>query len=402
MKTVGIIAEYNPFHNGHLYQLKKAKELSGADYAVIVLSGDFTQRGTPAFIDKYARTEMALLSGADLVLELPVRFATGSAEAFAQGAVSLLHFLSVDSLCFGSECGSLSDLSIVAKLLAEVPPAFRDALSEALKDGRSYPAARSEALKACLPADFDETVLQSPNNILGIEYLKAIYKLNSNMEPFTIKREGSGYLEPALKEGAFSSALALRNALFSGDRLSAVSSFVPESTLQILKSRLAETVPLTEDDFSTLLFYRLLSLEKEGYTAFYDVSQALSDKIAGNLFAFQSWSRFCALLKSKDLTYTRINRCLLHILLGIKKEDSPALYARVLGFRASSRPVFSTLSKKEVPLVSKLADADKLLNENALFQLQQDIFAAHLYDAVFAQKNGGTLSNEYRREIIIR
>lgn len=410
MKTVGIIAEYNPLHNGHGYQLARAKELTGADYVIVILSGDFTQRGIPALIDKYTRTEMALCAGADLVLELPVCFATGSAEFFASGAVSLLDGLGVDYLCFGSESGDLETLEHISRILAAEPSDFKCSLSEHLQKGMSFPAARNLALEEHLASAgqndavsrIKNGLLEAANNILGVEYLKAMHRLDSTMQAVTLLREGSGYLDDTLAHGSFCSALAVRKWLLSGKDISALKPFLPESSLELLSKASSQNSLLSEDDFSSLLFYRLLALHSEGYTAFADVSQALSDKITGNLFSFQSWSQFCGILKSRDLTYTRISRCLLHILLDIRVQEKVAPYARILGFKEASKPLFGSLKSGKIPLIAKLADAGNLLSDTALSILEQDIFTAHVYDSIAAQKKGGPIQNEYRRQIIIK
>lgn len=418
MKTVGIIAEYNPFHNGHQYQLAQAKELSGADYAVVILSGDFTQRGTPALVSKYARCEMALLGGADLVLELPVCFSLGSAEYFARGAVNLLDSLGVDALCFGSECGNISSLKLIADILLREPADYKRLLLQHQKEGMSFPAARSLALNEYIQNTPEENLattgisieelLQSPNNILGIEYIKALLMRNSTMEIYTLLRQGAGYLNTALPDGSFCSALAARRAIEQGAPLSSLVSFLPEDTLQILKRELQMGFPVTADDFSSMLFYRLLSLQPQGYTAFADVSESLSDKISNSLEQYISFSQFCEkILKSKDLTHTRISRALFHILLGITEEflqtaasHDVACYARILGFRTSSAGLLSTLSAGPTPFLSKLADAEKLLDPFGSKMLAQDVFASHLYEGIAAQKTGRTTEHEYRRQII--
>lgn len=416
MKTVGIIAEYNPFHNGHLYQMQQAKKLSGADYVIVVLSGNFTQRGTPAILDKFARCETALLGGADAVFELPVCFATGSAEYFARGAVALLDGLHVDALCFGSECGDIHALSRAAAILAKEPAVYKKFLKENLHRGLSFPAARSHAMaqysvsvsedaKDIIPKD----LLRTPNNILGIEYLKALYRRQSTMETYTLPRKGAGYSDTALQKGAFASAMALRKKLFGDADFELLSSFLPESSLHVLKRELLPGYPVSMDDFSSMLFYRLLSLQKEGFTSYMDVSKALSDKICRHLCRYQSATRFGEqILKSKDLTQTRISRSLLHILLSITKKDmenfaakGDALYARLLGFRKSSEALLGHLSKGSIPLLSKLADADKLLSPLGIQMLSHDIFASHLYDSIPAQKTGRPIQNEYSRQIVI-
>lgn len=432
MKTVGIIAEYNPFHNGHLYQLKKAKEITGADFAVVVMSGDFTQRGTPAVFDKYTRCRLSLLAGADLCIELPVVYATASAELFAKGAVSLLSALGVDALCFGSECGEIAPLREIASLLFAEPPAYKEALNKALKEGLSFPSARAVAVRKCahagsLPgADVSSSgslsgmdaaasdVLASPNNILGIEYLKALLALEKNRQhapvPYTIKREGDGYLSHTLSEESFCSAMALRKGIAEGNP--DLLRYVPESIRQEFSDTCQTKSALCADDFSGMLFYKLLSEKDAGYDSYLDVSSDLSDKIRKNLGTFTTFSAFCEnSLKSKDITLTRVYRSLLHILLSIKKEDLPAAapYARILGFREASFEVFGCLSKENIPLLSRLKDASSLLSPEALSCLSKDIFAAQLYEHVrmqhmlhklHMQKDDCPFVSEYSRPVI--
>ena len=418
MKTVGIIAEYNPFHNGHLYQLKKAKEVTDADFAVVVMSGDFTQRGTPAVFDKYTRCRLSLLAGADLCIELPVVYATASAELFAKGAVSLLSALGVDALCFGSECGEIAPLREIASLLFAEPPAYKEALNKALKEGLSFPSARAVAVRksahaGSLPgADVTASdVLASPNNILGIEYLRALLALEKNGQhapvPYTIKRKGDGYLSHTLSEESFCSAMALRKGIAEGNP--DLLRYVPESIRQEFSDTCQTKSALCADDFSGMLFYKLLSEKDSGYDSYLDVSSDLSDKIRKNLGTFTTFSAFCEnSLKSKDITLTRVYRSLLHILLSIKKEDLPAAapYARILGFREASFEVFGCLSKENIPLLSRLKDASSLLSPEALSCLSKDIFAAQLYEHVrmqhmlHMQKDDCPFVSEYSRPVI--
>lgn len=432
MKTVGIIAEYNPFHNGHLYQLKKAKEITGADFAVVVMSGDFTQRGTPAVFDKYTRCRLSLLAGADLCIELPVVYATASAELFAKGAVSLLSALGVDALCFGSECGEIAPLREIASLLFAEPPAYKEALNKALKEGLSFPSARAVAVRKCAHAGSlsgmdaaasgslsgvdaaASDVLASPNNILGIEYLKALHALEKNGQhapvPYTIKREGDGYLSHTLSEESFCSAMALRKGI--AEENPDLLRYVPESIRQEFSDTCQTKSALCADDFSGMLFYKLLSEKDSGYDSYLDVSSDLSDKIRKNLGTFTTFSAFCEnSLKSKDITLTRVYRSLLHILLSIKKEDLPAAapYARILGFREASFEVFGCLSKENIPLLSRLKDASSLLSPEALSCLSKDIFAAQLYEHVrmqhmlhklHMQKDDCPFVSEYSRPVI--
>ena len=260
MKTVGIITEYNPFHNGHRYQIRKARELTGADFVVTAMSGDFVQRGEPALFDKYTRTAMALEGGADLVLELPVRFATSSAEDFAACGVALLDRLGVvDHLCFGSELGRLDVLEQTADILVAEPDGFREELRKCLAAGYSYPRAREMALMKVMEAGerrSDDNMLSSPNNILGIEYLKALKRRDSRIQPLTIRRKGQGYHETALPEESkaqFPSASALRKACQDAF----VSGTFSHETW----------VPVFPDDLSLLLDARLLD-------RFYEIGRA--------------------------------------------------------------------------------------------------------------------------------
>ena len=243
MRVLGIIAEYNPFHKGHVYHIQKAKELSGADHAIIVMSGDFVQRGVPALLPKHLRAEMALSCGADAVFELPVCYSTGSAELFAAGAVSLLDKLGVtDALCFGAECGELAPLEHIAQILAEEPTNYRLNLRKALKSGVPFPVARQRALEEYLgegsaESDSLSSVLSLPNNILAIEYLKELYRRNSSIKPFVLKRKDSDYHAEILQHG-FSSASAIRKVFSESADIREIQSILenqlPSSCLSII------------------------------------------------------------------------------------------------------------------------------------------------------------------------
>lgn len=221
MKIIGIIAEYNPFHNGHAYQITTIRERTGADFVIVAMSGDFVQRGAPAILDKYARAQMALSCGADLVLELPALWATASAEHFAMAGVTLFEKMGlVDGICFGAETDNLPLLTAIADILADEPEAYRTLLASYLKTGAAFPKARASALadfvamhEMHLTDDLHE-VLSSPNNILAIEYLKALRRRHSSMTPYLIRREGSGYHDTALAPTA--SATGIREALLAG------------------------------------------------------------------------------------------------------------------------------------------------------------------------------------------
>ncbi|MBE5883263.1 MAG: nucleotidyltransferase [Lachnospiraceae bacterium] len=410
MKVNGIIAEYNPFHNGHHHQMNDAKAFTGADYTIIAMSGDFVQRGAPALINKYKRTEMALRNGADLVLELPSYYAISSAEYFATGAVSLLDKLGVVThLCFGSECGNLAVLQQIADILLTEPEHFSEALRENLRQGLSYPTARTSALlQYDTSLSVHKDVLSSPNNILGIEYMKALRRRNSSIVPFTTIRVGNDYHDRRLGQKQ-SSALAIRHAILSRTDTEYLQDHMPESAHNILSACLESKSFLYSDDFSAILHYKLLREAENGFTQYLDVSSELSDRIRKNLYQYNGFKSFCDLLKSKDMTYTRISRCLLHILLDMKTdvmEQYRAMdyipYARVLGFRKESTPLLTAIGEhSSIPLITKLADAQKVLSAESLEMLQQDILRTDLYESTIALKSGLPMANEYRTPIVI-
>lgn len=436
--AVGIIAEYNPFHNGHAYQIQKARELSGADYCVVVMSGDFVQRGAPAIFDKYTRTKMALLSGADLVLEIPPVFAASSAEDFSACGVSMLDRLGVVShLCFGSECGDIDILRSLADILYREPEEFSRLMKEYLKQGNTYPQARAMALADFFKEDnrnqfpdFDD-VLSSPNNILGIEYCKAIQKRNSSLIPVTIKRQGKDYHDMELADHsdavsgnctalcppfagdtcsfAFSSASAIRKAVKeTGSGISSsLKSQVPPAVWELM----AETTPMFLDDFSALLSYRLLELHRHQipFERFGDVSSELAVRIDRQLLDFASFENRIQALKTRQYTYTRISRCLLHILLHMTEEDirfrkqhDYLSYIRVLGFRKDAAGLLKAIKKASaMPFITKTADASRILDSDSYQEFLSDLFCSHIYQSAAEQKSGILRKNEYTQSVIL-
>ncbi len=423
MKTVGIIAEYNPFHKGHAYHLRKAKELTGADYVVIVMSGPFTQRGVPALTDKYTRAKMALAEGADLVLELPIPYASGSAEAFAGGAVSLLEALGcVDTLCFGSECGDLNALFSYARLFEEEPEDYRSLLKYYLKQGFPYPAARSRAAEeylnytqhvcVCSRDDADcrqeSVVLRHPNNILGIEYCRALLGRRSPIRPVTLNRASAHYHDTAMDAG-FASASAIRRAILQEGLSSSVEAQLPPASFQILREALKDCPPLTVNDFSQALFYRLLTLSRTELACFQDLSSDLAARMENCRFRFTVISDFADLLKTKELTHSRITRALCHILLDLRQADLNTLrqeaypvYLRALGFRRSAGPLLTSIKEKSAaPLLVKAADASAVLTPAQYALFQKDVLAAHIYEAARVSRFHAEFKHEYTRSPVI-
>lgn len=411
MKTVGLITEYNPFHNGHAYHIEKAKMLTGADRVIVVMSGDFVQRGAPAVMPKHLRAESALLSGASLIIELPVCFATGSAEYFAQGSISLLNQLGcIDSICFGSECGDLHLLKEIAQILADEPIEYQTALKQALKEGASFPAARQEALN--IYSDKYSEILASPNNILGIEYLKALAKIHSKMEPFTIKRIGAGYHDMDIN-GQFSSATAIRSDIYqladvnsSSESLplTHIQTQVPSSCHELMKKNYQTRYPVKADDFSLLLKAKLLSETAGSLSHYLDMSPELANRILRLRNDYLSFEQFCDLLKTKELTRSRISRSFIHVLLGITNDwltamKAPAPYARILGFRRDHADLLGILKRtSDIPLITSPARA--VLTDTAYQMLELDIYASDLYESVITDLYGTPFHNELTKQII--
>lgn len=424
MKTVGIIAEYNPFHLGHQFQLSYCRNQLKADYIVVVMSGDYVQRGAPALLSKELRADMALRCGADLVLELPVSYACASAEFFARGGVELLDGIGVtDLLCFGSEAGYMEPFYQTAEILCEEPSAYRQHLKELLKTGMNFPSARSQALihyqKAANPL-FDEegfsAFLNSPNNILGIEYCKALRSLKSSITPVTLRREGAQYHSQCLTDTPMPSASAIRafftrhireDASSSKEEethdFSQLASALPEPAFSLFQDALCRQAFVTEEDLDLLLHYLLLSSTEEDLCRHMDFSPELARRIKNRLNEYQGFLSFTDLLKTRELTRSRIQRALLHLLLHIEETPKKVSYARVLGFQKSAASLLKGIKEKgRLPLLTKLANAPKLLDADGLATLSQDIFASHLYESILSQKEKRPFVHEYQKPVLIR
>lgn len=410
MQVNGIIAEYNPFHNGHKYQLEESRRRTCAGYTIIAMSGNFVQRGAPALLDKHSRAEMALRCGADLVLELPTLYASSSAEYFASGAVALLDKLGVVThLCFGSECGDVTLLTQIANILADEPAEYSAALKRFMQQGYSYPNARVNALMQLYPfLEGHWQVFSSPNNILAIEYLKALHRRKCTIQPVTTKRTGAGYHDRQTDK-EICSALALRQALYAGSAPSQLCYHMPAEAGQILADRLSRNRLLRLNNFSSMLHYKLLLERDHGFQDYLDVSADLSARIQNRLGEYTNFDSFCDVLKTKEMTYNRISRCLLHILLDITKADMDmgramdyVPYARILGFRKGSEPLLSAIKEKSsIPLVSKLADAEDLLDPTAYAMLRQDVLAGEIYQAAVSAGTERPSANEYTTPLAI-
>ncbi|WP_097025533.1 nucleotidyltransferase [Clostridium peptidivorans] len=366
MKITGIVVEYNPLHNGHVIHVKKTKEVTKCDGVVAVMSGHFVQRGAPAILDKWTRTKMALLNGVDLVIELPVLYSISSAEFFAWGSMSLLNSLGiVDSLCFGSESGNILDIMKISNILVNEPLEFKTSLKKYLDEGNTFPLARNLALyeylgnnkKNCLSFN---NFFASSNNILGIEYCKNLLKLNSNIKPFTISRQGSSYNSPNL-ESEFSSATAIRNHLHTNTDINYIKYFTPDSVWNILES-------FKKDDYSFKFEDKVLNYIKYKYISgigdtekIPEASEGLSNRINSFILNSNDMNELIMNIKTKRYTYSRISRILYQYFLNfdtlnydmLRREPCP--YARVLGFNSIGREMLKKMKKSSsIPIYTKL------------------------------------------------
>lgn len=418
MKVTGIIAEYNPFHNGHAYHIEETKKGTEADYIVAVMSGNFVQRGAPAILTKYERAKMALENGADLVIELPVTAALSSAEGFAAGGVSLLNNLGVvNTLSFGTEASSPEEtdtLQTAANLLSEEPEEFQMLLFSYLKQGNSFPAARMKAVTDYFEAAGENTgiissLLSSPNNILAIEYLKAIKRYHSGLTPFTITRKGKGYHDTELSCN-MASATGIRKFLlgqFLQESKESLSKAVPSSVYQSLCTASSQNCFLRENDFSAMLYYALTTCAQKT-EPFLSSAPDLELRIRNLLEQFASWSQFAILLKSKNQTYTAISRYLTHVLLGIGRDQFElaadfhfAPYARILGFRRDSAPLLKEIQKRSrIPVITRLAKDCSFLTPKQKELLNLDIHASELYNYIRTLKSGQQMLSDYRQPLI--
>ena len=387
-KVIGIIAEYNPFHNGHLYHFKESLKVTDSSYSIAIISGNFTQRGSTSLVDKWAKTEMAIKNGIDLVIELPLLYSISSAENFAEGAIKILDSLKiVDYLSFGSESGNLSTLNMIVDVLNKEPKAYKNILSHELSKGLSFPRARENALLMYLnDIRRFSNVLSSPNNILGIEYLKALKKLKSPITPITIERYNAGYHDTTYN-GNVASATAIRN-IVKNNGWDILRKVVPENTFSILLEniKVGHIVP-DLSVFEKQIIYNLRKMSIQEIAELPDVSEGLENAIKNTANSCNSVVEFLNIIKSKRYTNTRIQRILLYALLGITKKDmtlskKSTPHIRILGFNDKGKYLISEIAKANPKLeiitsVKKYMDTSN--NKNSKYILEKDIWATNVY-----------------------
>ena len=385
---LGIVSEYNPFHNGHILHLRKSLSITKADFTVAVMSGNFTQRGSTAIVDKWSRAEMALISGIDLVIELPLLYSISSAENFADGAIRILDNLKVvDYLSFGAETSDIDILTEISEILYKEPKAYKTLLANELKKGLSFPKARENALLSYLDNNNKySNILSSPNNILGIEYMKALKKYKSNIKPVSIARFEAGYNDTNYS-GNIASATAIRNIIKNGG-FNILRNLLPSSSFNILIDNVKQGHIIPDlSVFERQIIYNLRKMSVEEIGNLPDVSEGLEFSIKKAANSCNTLLEFLNIIKSKRYTSTRLQRILLYTLLEITKKDinlskKVTPYARVLGLNKRGKFLISEIAKANPKLeiiTSVKRFLDNSTNKNLNTLLEKDIFSTNVY-----------------------
>lgn len=403
---LGIVSEYNPFHNGHLRHLNYSKEVTKCTFSVAVMSGNFTQRGDTALVDKWTRAEMALKAGVDLVIELPTVYATSSAENFAEGAIKILNSLGVvDYVSFGSEIGELAPLNEVAEILYKEPKEFSSLITRQLKSGLSYPKARELAISMYFGSSKKFTeILENPNNVLGIEYLKALKKYRSPILPLTMKRDYSDYNSKKVRNGIASST-AIRTMIEHKKNIHYV---VPYETYELMEEQieLGHIIP-NLSIFEKQIIYTLRKMSVQEIANLPDVTEGLEYRIKEAANISNTLETLIANIKTKRYTLTRIQRILVHTLLGITAKDVNASrkvvpYIRILGFNKHGKRIISAIAANN-PSLKIIVSLKKFMenNSNATLRnmISKDILATNIYTLGYSGMDG--LANlDYTHKII--
>ena len=419
MKTLGIIAEYNPFHKGHKYHIEKSKELTKADSVVAIMSGNFTQRGTPAICDKWKRTNMALQNGVDLVIELPLFYSIRSAEYFAQGSMQLLDKLGIiESVVFGSENGNIESINNIAKLLLKNDFYLNQRIKYYLKDGFPFPSARKYALIDLLKIEnidnFDNEnvikILSGSNNILAIEYAKAKLKYNLNLNLETIKRIGENYHSKNI-EKKFISATSVRDAVYK-DNIKTIKNKIPESTFNILKDEIKKNkIPINKEHLGILVLSKLRRFDAKQISKLFDINIDLAIRIKNASENSGDYFELMNLINTKSYTKTRFQRVLLYILFELKQDllekndkNGPS-YIRVLGFNNKGQDLISNIDKKSTtPIIFNPKEYINEINlkskEPLVSSLSYDIYATDIYTLLYNNKKYRKANLDFTKKVI--
>ncbi len=356
MKITGVVAEYNPFHSGHEYQLKMAKELSGCDCLAVVMSGNYVQRGEPAIIDKFKRAEAAIYGGADIVIELPMPFSCQNAEMFAFAAMKELKKMNIDSISFGCENDNVFILQKIAEL--QLSPKFNNFVKAEMKKGISYPNAMSNSLKALLGSEAE--AVYRPNNVLAVEYIKSAMKLNLNLRYYPVKRLGMNHNDTEIS-GPFHSASAIRKFIIKG---SFSNLKLTDKSIEMIEKFYREHKKYnTLNNYLDYLYYKIINTEQ--LHNIYEIKEGLNNKIISQVYKHESIDDLIISLKSKRYTYSKLRRGLLNILLDIETVDINKImstnfdYIKVLSFNNKGRKAINYVRQNGTKLINRYSDYKK-------------------------------------------
>lgn len=407
-KVLAIIAEYNPFHNGHLYQIEEAKKQTGADYVVAIMSGNFTQRGNTSLVNKWVKANMALQNAVDIVIELPTIYSISSAENFAEGAIKILDSLKVvDTLCFGTETADFAALNNIANILYNEPKEYLSMLNHELGKGVSYPKARESALMMYLN-DIKRyaNILSGSNNILAIEYLKALKKLKSNMKPYSIQRKKVYYNDEKIVD-EFASSTAIRK-LIAREEYDELRKVVPTDSYMLLREEIKRgNIVIDIVKFEKEILYELRSMSLSEIAQLPDVSEGLENTIKNAVDSCNNIIDLINIVKSKRYTQTRIQRILLYALLRITKRDMANAkkvipYTRILGFNKKGKQLLSEICKinKKINIITSVKKFESVNTNKALSQmLEKDIYASNIYTLGYEYDSWSNL--DYTNKLIV-
>ena len=406
-RVLGVVAEYNPFHNGHAYHIEQSKQIAKCRYTVCVMSGNFTQRGSCSLVDKWSKAQMAIKNGVDLVLELPVIYAISSAENFAYGAMQILDSLKVvDDISFGAECPDIQILDEIATVLYNEPKAYKNILAHELSTGISFPKARENALMMYLnDVRRYSNVISSPNNILGIEYLKALKLINSHLVPHAVERIEADYNSTGIS-GNIVSSTAIRNIVKSGN-FKVLANIMPKESYSILMDNIKVGHIVSDiSSFEKEILYALRKMSLEEIANLPDVNEGLEHTLKKAANSCNSVVEFLNIVKSKRYTNTRIQRILLYALLEITKKDMQNSkkvnpYIRVLGMNERGEFLLSEIVKAnpKLQVITSVKKFEDSCNNKYLMQmLKKDIFATNIYTLGYEFASSANL--DYTKKIV--
>lgn len=396
MSVLGIIAEFNPLHNGHRHFIQAAQRSNDFSATICVMSGNFVQRGEAAMCNKWVRTRMALQAGVDLVIELPFSFAVRSAYFFARGAIQLLYRTGVVShLAFGSESGQLEQLQSIAAMISQENQEYKNHLKYYLAEGLSFPAARSQTIQKIMGEqiiNLEQTILQ-PNNILALEYLRVLEQESIPMQPFTIPRIGSGY--NCMELSHYASASAIRNSLLQHSACDDYQNYMPADILDMLQQEInAGRAPVSHNSLGMAILAKLRTMSRDDLSKIYEITEGLEHRIQTAAVSSGTLEELRQAIKSKRYSLTRINRLLLYSLLDIETkqmlnfDQHGPLYLHILGFSTRGRKILQDIKNKStVKIISRGSEVKNIYMNDTNFTLQAmlglDIKSTDIYTLLY-------------------